>query len=95
MTFELTIFSHFSFLFCFVQLWVGVVIHSQPFFIAGVDDPEHAETSAFGAMFMFLFTFAASIAGIWYDTKKKSEQPAEGTPYELSKENFPQYGALS
>jgi hypothetical protein len=71
------------------------MIHSQPFFIGGLEEPEHAKKSAFGAMFMFLFTLAASIGGIYYDAKKKAEEPVGPTAYELSKENFPQYGTLS
>lgn len=76
------------------------MISTQPFFIAGIDDPDHAKTSAFGAMGMFLFTFVASLIGIWYDSQYKAE-PITGEGggggsnedgYHLSTDNAPTYG---
>jgi len=55
------------------------MLHTQPFYVAGIDDVESAETSAFGAMGMFLFTFVASIFGIWYDSQHKAEPIVDGS----------------
>ena len=85
------------------QLWVGVMISTQPFFIAGVEDPDVAKSSAFGACGIFAFTFVSSILGIWYDSQNKSaatsltmEDGAESmaSSYQLARDNnFPSYGA--
>ena len=61
------------------QLWVGVLLSTQSFFVGGLDDPEAAKTSAFGAMGMFIVTFFASIFGIYYDSGRKAES-IEETP---------------
>jgi hypothetical protein len=53
-------------------LWCGILISTQPFFIAGVEEPIKARTSAFGAMGMFIACFVMSMAGIWYDGKRQS-----------------------
>ena len=71
------------------------MISTQSFFIAGIEDPEEAKNSAFGAMGMFIFTFIASIGGIVYDTQFKKEVPpvdeaAEG--YQLTQGDQPTYG---
>ena len=72
------------------------MIHSQPFFLAGLDNDEEARANAFGAMFMFLFTFVASLAGIWYDNQYKVEPMEEnGSEYHLSQGDVPTYGATS
>jgi hypothetical protein len=78
-----------------VQLWVGIMIQTQPFFIAGLDNVDEARTSAFGAMGMFLFTFAASVVGIWYDSQQKPEllEDENGvSDYHLSADHIPNYG---
>jgi len=67
--------------------WVGMIINSQPFFIAGIEDEDKAKTSAFGAMVMFVLTFVGSIFGIYHDSKQKggddmSPEGAEG--YQLN-----------
>jgi hypothetical protein len=60
------------------------MIHTQSFFIAGLDDPQLAKESAFGAMTMFAVTFVLSILGIFYDNNFKktgmeeTEHEAEG-----------------
>mmetsp|Transcript_15718 Transcript_15718/g.43359 ORF Transcript_15718/g.43359 Transcript_15718/m.43359 type:complete len:108 (+) Transcript_15718:114-437(+) len=51
--------------------WVGIMLQTQPFFIAGIDDYDKAKTSAFGAAAMFFFTFAVSMVGIWTDSSKE------------------------
>uniref|UniRef100_A0A7S2WLI6 Uncharacterized protein n=1 Tax=Eucampia antarctica TaxID=49252 RepID=A0A7S2WLI6_9STRA len=50
------------------QGWCGLMIHTQPFFIKGIDDAVKARSSALGAMAMFLFTLCASLYGMTYDT---------------------------
>jgi hypothetical protein len=79
------------------QLWVGVVIYSQPFFISGIENDEEARASAFGAMGMFLVTFLASLGGMWYDTKYKAEPIEEGDEagYQLSHGEVSTYGTSS
>jgi hypothetical protein len=76
------------------------MIHAQPFFIAGIEDAEKAGASAWGAAGMFLFTFVASVVGIWYDSHAKAEPPivANGEPeseYQLQSDEVPTYGALT
>ena len=80
------------------QLWVGVLLSTQSFFVGGLDDPEAAKNSAFGAMGMFLVTFFASIFGIYYDSDRKAdsiEETPEGYGQQL---NVPgsatDYGAM-
>jgi hypothetical protein len=79
------------------------MIHTQHFFIAGIDDAEEARTSAFGAMFCFLVTFVASLGGIWYDAQSQRQQysksdyddyPSNGseTDYQLQTEPMATYG---
>lgn len=46
------------------QLFVGVMLQTQPMFITGLDDTDDAKKNAFGAMGMFLATFGLSIFGI-------------------------------
>lgn len=76
--------------FVILQLWVGVLVHSQPFFIAGIEDAEEARANAFGAMGMFLVTFIASLAGIWHDSKSKNSVMAGGeAEYYLSQGDMP------
>jgi hypothetical protein len=77
------------------QLWVGVLISQQPFFIAGIEDVTLAKNNAFGAMGMFGVTFLVSLIGIWYDSNYKkvpvaAEDEAEG--YQLSSGDVPTYG---
>jgi hypothetical protein len=52
------------------------MIQSQSFYISGLEDPEEARKSAFGAMGMFVVTFVASCFGIWYDSQHKPD-PAD------------------
>lgn len=82
--------------FCLLQLYVGVLISTQSFFISGIDDPQKAQTSAFGATGMFLFTFLASMGGIWYDSMYKVEPPANPNEpeadYHLSQDTPATYG---
>ena len=70
------------------------MIHFQPFFIGGLDDIDEAKTNAFGATIMFIFTYIASMGGIYYDSLYKKEPDAEGdeTEYHLSQDDVPTYG---
>ena len=70
----------------------------QPFYIGGLEDPEDAKISAFGAMGIFLVTLVLSIVGIFYDNtfgKKDdadaSDAVAEG--YTLNTGDVPEYGS--
>lgn len=80
-------------------LWVGIMISTQPFFIAGIEDAEEAKNSAFGACGMFVFTFVASVLGVWYDSQNKAdlvENGNEGSEYRLAgSAGFPNYGGTS
>lgn len=75
------------------------MISTQPFFIAGIEDPEEAKNSAFGACGMFVFTFVASILGVWYDSQNKTEleeSGAQGSEYRLAGNgDFPNYGGTA
>lgn len=81
------------------KLWVGVMIQTQPFFIAGIEDYDEAKSSAFGAMAMFVVTFVASLLGMWYDSQNKIEEtaPLDGpeAEYHLSTGDVPTYGTSS
>ena len=77
------------------QLYVGILVSTQPFFISGIQDKEKVKASAFGATGMFLFTFLASMGGVWYDSQYKVEPVSNGEPeaeYHLSKDTPPTYG---
>mmetsp|Transcript_20637 Transcript_20637/g.25523 ORF Transcript_20637/g.25523 Transcript_20637/m.25523 type:complete len:102 (+) Transcript_20637:195-500(+) len=74
-------------------LWVGIMITLQPFFIAGIEDVETAKSSSFGAMGMFIFTFVASIFGIYHDSKQKQEEIENPEGYQLNQGNQTGYGA--
>lgn len=73
---------------------------TQPFFIAGIENQATAQSSAFGASGLFLFTFLASMGGIWYDSMYKKE-PVNGdagdseAEYQLSQDTPPTYGTAS
>ena len=74
------------------------MIMFQPFYIAGLEDPEDAKISAFGAMGMFLVTLVLSVLGLVYssvvgpksDVEVSSEMEAEG--YVLNTGDAADYG---
>lgn len=69
------------------------MLQTQPFFIAGIEDPEQARDNAFGATGMFLVCFILSIAGIYYDGKKADASASEPEgEYQLSGDGVPTYG---
>ena len=85
-----------KYVFChlYIQLWVGVMLQTQPFFIGGIEDVDLARESAFGAMGMFLVCFVLSAVGIWYDSQYKVE-PSTTEPeaeYHLSNDGIATYG---
>jgi hypothetical protein len=68
------------------QLYVGVLLQTQPFFITGIDDISSAKSNAFGAMGMFIATFGISLFGIMRTSGEKLEKnEAEG--YQLGNVN--------
>jgi len=82
------------------QLWVGIMLTKQPFFIAGIEDVEVATNSAYGAFFMFMFVFVLSAIGMYYDTnygkKATAAEDEIETEYQLAGgQEFPNYGASS
>mmetsp|Transcript_5259 Transcript_5259/g.14202 ORF Transcript_5259/g.14202 Transcript_5259/m.14202 type:complete len:99 (-) Transcript_5259:529-825(-) len=72
--------------------WVGMMLTTQPFFIGGIEEVDHAKESAFGAFGTFIFTFIVSVIGIWYDSQNKAEEMEEGD-YQLGGGDVPNYGA--
>lgn len=77
---------------------MGIVIHTQPFFIAGIEDESKARANAFGAMGMFLVTFLASVGGMYYDSQNKVEHmvdAGEEGEYRLAPGDVPTYGTSS
>uniref|UniRef100_A0A7S2UKQ9 Uncharacterized protein n=1 Tax=Attheya septentrionalis TaxID=420275 RepID=A0A7S2UKQ9_9STRA len=72
--------------------WVGIMIGAQPFFIAGIDNPDEAQASAFGAMGMFAFAIVASMGGIWYDGQSKIEEIETPEGYQLNSGGMTEYG---
>ena len=94
--YELWFFAHRFHFLLLSQLFVAVLITTQPFYLAGIDDVEKAQGSAYGATGMFLFTFLASIGGIWFDSMQKIEPVANGTEpeaeYHLSQDIPTSYG---
>lgn len=91
--------SHYLFSISLAQLYCWIILTTQPFYIAGIEDASKAQSSAFGAVVMFIATFALSIGGIWYDSMYKAEPMIEdGAPeaeYHLSKDGVPTYGTTS
>ena len=77
------------------------MLTTQPFFIGGIEDVDNAQKSAYGAFFMFLFTFVVSAIGMWYDSTFGKSSGAEDdeidTDYQLAggNQDFPNYGTSS
>ncbi len=72
------------------------MLTTQPFFVGGIEDVDNAQKSAYGACFMFLFTFVVSAIGMWYDSTfggKSSASDEIDTHYQLAgAPEFPNYG---
>jgi hypothetical protein len=54
------------------------MITFQPFYIAGLEDPEEAKISAFGAMGVFLVTLVLSLLGIVYSSVVGGSSKSDG-----------------
>lgn len=50
------------------QGWVGALLVYQPFYVSGLEDIGAAKSSAFGALGLFIVTFASSIVYLCYDS---------------------------
>jgi len=75
----------YSFCGALFTFWVWIIIHTQGFYIAGLEDEEKGIQSAFGAMVMFLVTFVASCYGIHVDNSNKIEEiPNSAEGYQLN-----------
>eukprot|EP00567_Pseudictyota_dubia_P007624 CAMPEP_0197444770 /NCGR_PEP_ID=MMETSP1175-20131217/10166_1 /TAXON_ID=1003142 /ORGANISM="Triceratium dubium, Strain CCMP147" /LENGTH=133 /DNA_ID=CAMNT_0042975617 /DNA_START=355 /DNA_END=753 /DNA_ORIENTATION=+ len=59
------------------MLWVGVMISKQPFYMKGLEDVDRCRSNAFGAMWMFVFTFVSSVAYLWYDSNRHRRAAVE------------------
>jgi hypothetical protein len=65
------------------QLYVGVLLTTQPFFILGIENVSEARSNAFGAMGLFMATFVLSLFGILRSRSAKEDiDNADG--YQLS-----------
>eukprot|EP00568_Trieres_chinensis_P006656 CAMPEP_0183294158 /NCGR_PEP_ID=MMETSP0160_2-20130417/2597_1 /TAXON_ID=2839 ORGANISM="Odontella Sinensis, Strain Grunow 1884" /NCGR_SAMPLE_ID=MMETSP0160_2 /ASSEMBLY_ACC=CAM_ASM_000250 /LENGTH=90 /DNA_ID=CAMNT_0025455419 /DNA_START=244 /DNA_END=512 /DNA_ORIENTATION=- len=49
--------------------WVTAMLHRQPFYLKGLDDVDNCRSSAQGATKAFLFSFAASLLYVCYDSE--------------------------
>jgi len=75
------------------QLFVGVLISTQPEFITGLDDSSIAKSNAFGAMGMFIATFALSVFGILRTSPSEKEDIDASEGYQLSAVGQSEYGS--
>jgi len=67
--------AYYSFVGALFMFWVGVMLTKQPFFVGGFEDndaAENAKNNAFGAMGMFIFTFAVSLYGLYFSSKSRA-----------------------
>jgi len=92
-------FAHTIFATSFFQLYCGILLATQPFLIAGIEDYDTAKSSAFGAAGMFVFTFLASMGAMWYDSMYKKEpvngEVSDEAEYHLSQDTPASYGTAS
>ena len=75
------------------QLYVGVLLSTQPEFITGIEDVSEAKSNAFGAMGMFIGTFALSILGITRTSTNEKEEMDGAEGYQLSGVGQSEYGS--
>ena len=76
------------------QLFVGVMLSTQSFFITGIEDVGEAKSNAFGAMGMFIATFALSMYGISRTSPNEKDDIDAGMEgYQLSTVNQAEYGS--
>mmetsp|Transcript_6295 Transcript_6295/g.12745 ORF Transcript_6295/g.12745 Transcript_6295/m.12745 type:complete len:104 (-) Transcript_6295:568-879(-) len=77
--------AFYSFTGILFTLFVGTLLSTQPEFVTGIEDVSEAKSNAFGAMGMFIATFALSLFGISRtrgDEKDNMDAAMEG--YQLS-----------
>ena len=75
------------------QLYVGVLLTVQPEFITGIEDVSLAKSNAFGAMGMFIGTFALSVFGILRTSPNEKEDIDASEGYQLSSVGQSEYGS--
>ena len=74
-----------------LQAFVGTMLATQPQFILGIDDVGAAKSNAFGAMGMFIGTFALSIIGLATrgNSDEKERDSVTDGGYQLGNVNTP------
>ena len=74
-----------------LQAFVGIMLATQPQFILGIDDVGAAKSNAFGAMGMFIGTFAVSIIGLATrgNSDEKERDSVTDGGYQLGNVNTP------
>ena len=70
---------------------MGVLLSTQPEFISGIEDVGEAKINAFGAMGMFIATFALSVFGLVRTSRNEKED--EAGEYQLSGMGNTEYAA--
>jgi len=73
------------------QLYVGVLLSTQPFLILGIEDVSEARSNAFGAMGMFMATFGLSVFGMIRSNQSAKEDIDNADGYQLSGMNQAEY----
>ncbi|KAL3772029.1 hypothetical protein ACHAWU_008051 [Discostella pseudostelligera] len=66
------------------QLFVGVLLTTQPEYITGIEDVSEARTNAFGAMGMFVATLGLSLLGIMRTSSSAKDEMEVAEGYQLS-----------
>ena len=74
-----------------MQLFVGILLSTQPEFITGIEDISEAKSNAFGAMGMFIATFGLSVFGILRTTANEKEDMNGADEYQLSEYGSSRY----
>lgn len=72
---------------------MGVLLSTQPEFITGIEDVSEAKSNAFGAMGMFIATFALSVFGITRTSPNEKEDVDSAEGYQLSSVGQAEYGS--
>mmetsp|Transcript_22918 Transcript_22918/g.39212 ORF Transcript_22918/g.39212 Transcript_22918/m.39212 type:complete len:102 (+) Transcript_22918:136-441(+) len=83
----------YSFTGLLFTLFVGILLSTQPEFITGIEDVSLAKSNAFGAMGMFVATFALSVFGILRTSPNEKEDIDVVEGYQLSSVGQAEYGS--
>lgn len=67
-----------------LQLYVGILLTTQPEYITGIEDVSEARTNAFGAMGMFVATLGLSLFGILRTSTSAKDEMEVAEGYQLS-----------